>query len=147
MTSHLLFLDNLAIPSSWRFPLLTLGAVFALAGLDLIAAVFAKEWAQRGHTFLLAGGLISFAVLFVVYARILEVAELSVVTLGWFVVLQVMIVIVDKWIYGVSMPWPKWVAVIAIMVLQMYIILGPSNPPTATAQTTEASATSIESAN
>jgi len=70
------------IPEPWRFPLLTLGAMIALAGLDFVGAIFAKEWADGGHLVLMAGGSASFSALFVVYARILKVAELSVVTLG-----------------------------------------------------------------
>ena len=115
-----------SIPESWRFPLLTLGAMLSLAGLDFVGAIFAKEWADRGHLVLMAGGLVSFSVLFVVYARILKVAELSVVTLGWVVSLQVGILALDRFHYGVTLPWPKWAAIVAILALQTYLIVGPS---------------------
>lgn len=115
------------IPETWRFPLLTLAAMLALAGLDFAGAIFAKEWADRGHYVLLIGGLISFTALFVVYARILRVAELSVVTLGWVVFLQVGILALDRIHYGVTLPWQKWAAIVLILALQAYLIAGPSH--------------------
>ncbi|MCC6790999.1 MAG: hypothetical protein IT336_04895 [Thermomicrobiales bacterium] len=121
----------LSIPESWRFPLLTLGAMLALAGLDFAGAIFAKEWADRGHYVLLIGGVFSFTALFIVYARILQVAELSVVTLGWVVFLQVGILALDRVHYGVTMPWQKWAAIILILALQAYLIAGPSGSKSA----------------
>ena len=61
----------------------TILAMIALAGLDFIGALFAKEWAERGRIPMFILGWISFSVLFFVYARILKVAELSTVTIGW----------------------------------------------------------------
>ena len=119
-------LSAINVPSSWRFALVTLAAMLALAGLDFIGSIFAKEWAERGHSVLLIGGLVSFSALFVVYARILQVAELSVVTFGWVVFLQVGILLLDRIRYDVHLPPSKWVAVAAILALQAYLILGPS---------------------
>lgn len=116
-----------SISGNWRFLLLTLAAMAALAALDFAGAIFAKEWADRGHSVLLIGGVASFTALFVVYARILKVAELSVVTLGWVVFLQIGILAMDRMRYGVTLPWPKWVAIVVILALQAYLIAGPSD--------------------
>jgi hypothetical protein len=118
--------DSFAVPDSWKFPLTMIGAMVVLAALDFAGALFAKEWSTRGHTLLLVGGLASFSVLFIVYARILQTAELSVVTLGWVVFLQVGIIAMDRLRYGVMLPWPKWAAVILILALQGYLMVGPS---------------------
>ena len=103
-----------------------IAAMVALAGLDITGALLAKEWAlrQEGHWF--AAGLVTFGVLFVVYARSLQVAELSVVTLGWVVLLQVGLLVIDRLRYGVEFPTGKWVAITTILVLQAYLILTPN---------------------
>jgi hypothetical protein len=119
--------DALGVPSSWRFPLLTLTAMIALATLDFLGAIFAKEWSTRGHPLLVLGGLVSFTVLFFIYARTLQVAELSIVTIGWVVFLQVGLLVVDRFVYGVSFGWDKWVAIVLIIVLQAYLVLGPTS--------------------
>ena len=62
---------------------------------------------------LLAAGLLTFGVLFSVYALSLQVAELSTVTLGWIVSLHV------------GLPHGKWMA-IAVIVLQAYLVLAPN---------------------
>jgi hypothetical protein len=116
--------SEFSIPEGWRFPLLTFAAMLALAALDFAGALFAKEWADRGHYVLLIGGVVSFTALFVVYARILKVAELSVVTLGWVIFLQVGILALDRLRYGVTMPWQKWAAIVVILALQAYLIAG-----------------------
>jgi hypothetical protein len=54
------------------------------------------------------------------------VAELSVVTFGWIVFLQVGLLILDRVRYGVELPPGKWVAIAAILVLQAYLILAPN---------------------
>ena len=63
--------------------------MISLAGLDFLGAVFAKEWAASRSHWLFVAGLLTFAVLFGVYAISLEVAELSTVTFGWIILLQV----------------------------------------------------------
>jgi hypothetical protein len=119
-------LRALGVPASWDFYVLTLSAMLALAGLDFIGALFAKEWAERQHTGFFLAGLLCFGLLFTVYAASLRVAELSVVTFGWIVFLQVGLLILDRVRYGVELPPGKWVAIAAILVLQAYLILAPN---------------------
>ncbi|MGH2561386.1 MAG: hypothetical protein ACRDJH_20160 [Thermomicrobiales bacterium] len=118
--------DALGIPSSWRFHLITLGAMLALAGLDFAGAVFAKEWVERRHAALYLAGMLCFVVLFAVYAASLRVAELSVVTFGWVVFLQVGLLILERFRYGVELPNGKWAAISLILLLQAYLILAPN---------------------
>lgn len=127
MISHAVLRDSFSIPPDWRLAIVTFVAMMLLAGLDFAGALFAKEWSDRGHFHLLFGGLLSFALLFLVYARILKVAELSVVTLGWVIFLQLGIVAMDKFRYDVTLPLTKWAAIVAILLLQAYLIAGPSH--------------------
>jgi hypothetical protein len=119
-------IDGLGIPASWRFYLVSLGAMLALAGLDFIGAIFAKEWAERQHAALFLAGLFTFGVLFTVYAASLKVAELSYVTFGWVVFLQVGLLLLDRIRYGVEISTGKWIAMVAIVALQAYLILAPN---------------------
>lgn len=119
-------LRALGVPASWHFYVLSLAAMLALAGLDFVGALFAKEWAERQHAGFFLAGLLCFGVLFAVYAASLRVAELSVVTFGWIVFLQVGLLVLDRVRYGVELPPGKWLAISAILVLQAYLILAPN---------------------
>ncbi|MBM6400246.1 hypothetical protein [Phycicoccus sonneratiae] len=119
-------LPLLSVPESWPLPLVALLAMGALAGLDLLGAVAAKEWAERGSGVALAGGVTSFVVLFWVYASSLRYAELAVVTMGWIVLLQVGILLIDRLHYETTLPTGKLVAVVIALAAQGYLLLGPS---------------------
>jgi hypothetical protein len=116
-----------ALPDNWKTIAAGIGAMIALAGLDFVGAICAKEWAERGRLIMFGAGLIAFVVLFVVYARILKVAELSTVTIGWVVFLQVGLILLDAIHYDVSLPRGKIFAVVAILLLQVYLIAGPTD--------------------
>ncbi len=120
------WLAALGVPAGWRFYLLTFGAMVALAGLDMLGAVLAKEWAERQHGVWFLAGLLTFGVLFAVYAASLRVAELSVVTFGWIVFLQVGLVLFDRFRYGVALPPAKWLVIGLILALQAYLVLAPN---------------------
>lgn len=119
-------LDAAGLPETWHFYLLSFGAMLALAGLDFVGTIFAKEWVERQHPTYFVAGLLAFGVLFGVYAASLKVAELSTVTFGWIVVLQVGILILERVRYGVDLPSGKWAAIVAILALQAYLILAPN---------------------
>jgi hypothetical protein len=114
------------IPHSWSFYLLSVGAMLTLASLDFLGAVFAKEWSDRHHAGLFLAGLLTFGALFAVYAASLQVAELSVVTFGWIVFLQIGLVVLDRLRYGVQLPPSKWAAIVVMLLLQAYLILAPN---------------------
>jgi hypothetical protein len=94
--------------------------------LDLVGAVAAKEWAQSRGLLPLAAGITTFVVLWWVYASSLQYAELAVVTMGWVVVLQVGLVLVDRFRYAVELPAAKWVAMVVALAAQAYLLLAPN---------------------
>jgi hypothetical protein len=107
-------------------PLLLVGAMVMLAALDFLGAVLAKEWAEGRNHRLFAAGLVAFGALFAVYAVSLKVAELSTVTFGWIVTLQVGLLLLERIRYAVELPNGKRAAIVAILVLQAYLILAPN---------------------
>lgn len=120
-------LRTLGIPSSWCFLLASVGAMIGLAALDFIGAVFAKEWADNRQPLWFIAGLIAFGLLYVLYAGSLRFAELSTVTLGWIVFLQVGILVYERLRYAVDLSPDKWFAIAAILVLQGYLVLAPGS--------------------
>lgn len=122
-------LRALGIPSSWHFYVISLAAMLALAGLDFTGAVFAKAWVEDRQIAWFVAGLVAFGVLFVVYAHSLRFAELSIVTFGWIVFLQVGLLVYERVRYDVALPTGKWVAIAVIMLLQAYLILAPNANP------------------
>lgn len=119
-------------PQGWPVALVATLAMVALAALDLAGAVAAKEWAEHRSPWPMLLGLAAFAMLFWVYASSLQYAELALVTMGWIVMLQVGLVVVDRVRYGVELPAGKWVAVAVLLLAQAYLLLAPTaaqSPP------------------
>jgi hypothetical protein len=112
-------------PEAWPVPVVATLAMVLLAGLDLVGALFAKEWAENGSIRALVLGAGAFVVLFWVYASSLKYAELALVTMGWVVMLQVGLVLIDRWVYGVELPLGKWVAIGVVLLAQGYLVLAP----------------------
>lgn len=119
-------LPLLKLPTSWPLPVVATLCMAALAGLDLVGAFAAKEWAESKNTLALALGALSFLVLFWVYASSLQYAELAVVTMGWIVLLQVGILVVDRVHFDSELPAGKLAAVVVILAAQGYLVLAPS---------------------
>jgi drug/metabolite transporter (DMT)-like permease len=105
--------------------LIAVGAALVLAALDLLGTVLAKQWAQQGKWPLLGAGLVTFCLLWIIYARSLRYAELTPVTLGWIVVLQTGVVLLDRFHYGVRLSPSKLVAVALALALVGYVLLAP----------------------
>lgn len=120
------WLESLGAGGGWRGMGLAFGAMVTLAGLDMAGAVLAKEWTLRGQPIWFVAGLAAFVLLFAVYAFSLHVAELSIVTMGWIVFLQVGLLLIDTARYGVTFPPGKWAAIGVILVLQAYLVLAPN---------------------
>lgn len=97
-----------------------IAAMVALGALDLIGAALAKSWSEHRSIITMIGGVAVFAVLFVVYGKSLEYAELSTVTIGWIVILQVGVVVLDR-LQGVAIPPSKMGAIVLILLLQAYL--------------------------
>jgi hypothetical protein len=113
-------------PDTWPLPLVAGAAMLALAVLDFAGALAAKEWADGGSPRWLLAGIGCFLVLFYVYASSLQYAELATVTMGWIVLLQVGILVLDHVRYDVTLPPARWVAIGLILVLQAYLVLAPA---------------------
>jgi hypothetical protein len=120
------------VPDSWPQPVVAIVAMTVLAALDLGGAYAAKEAVDRRSVGYAAVGFFLFIVLFWVFASSLQVAELAPVTFGWVVILQVGVVLMDRFRYGITMPTSKWVAVAVLLLAQAYLLLGPKDS-TATA--------------
>ncbi len=124
-------LPLIRLPETWPLPVVAALAMAALAGLDLVGAFAAKQWAEEKNTVALVLGALSFLVLFWVYASSLQYAELAVVTMGWIVLLQVGIVVIDKVHFGATLPTGKMAAIVVILAAQGYLLLAPSTTTTA----------------
>ena len=120
-------LPLIKLPSSWPLPVVATLAMTVLAGLDLLGAVAAKEWAERQNATAALLGVLAFVVLFWVYASALQYAELAVVTMGWIVLLQVGVVIIDRVHFGNVLPADKIGALVIILVAQGYLVLAPGS--------------------
>ena len=113
-------------PSAWPFAAVAGLAMLLLAALDFAGSLAAKEWADGGSPRWLLAGVGCFLVLFYVYACSLQYADLGTVTMGWIVLLQVGVLVLDHVRYDVSLPPARWVAVGLILVLQAYLVLAPT---------------------
>ena len=122
-------LPLIKVPQSWPLPLVASLAMLLLAVLDLVGSIAAKEWALQRQPRALVVGVAAFLLLFWVYASALQYAELALVTLGWIVVLQVGLLLVDRVRYGVNLPLDRWVAVGVILAAQGYLLLAPVPQP------------------
>jgi hypothetical protein len=114
------------MPASWPEPFIALVAMLVLAVLDLGGAYAAKEAAVRRSPLMAGLGVVLFVGLFWVYASSLQYAELGLVTLGWVVLLQVGVLMLDRYRYDTHLPTGKWVAVVVILAAQVYLVVGPA---------------------
>lgn len=115
----------LPVPDRVPTPVLLVGTALLLAGLDLAGAVAAKTWSEHRSLVWFGAGLALFGLLFWVYGSALRYAELAEVTIAWIVVLQVGLLLVDRFRYDVEIATPKWLAIGAILGLEAYLLLAP----------------------
>ncbi len=121
------------MPEAWPVPVIATIAMVSLA----VSTSRARSSPRSGHRTGAPGASSSaqafFLVLFWVYASSLRYAELALVTMGWIVMLQIGLVLVDRWRYGVELPTGKWVAIGIVLVAQAYLVLAPSAAPASAA--------------
>lgn len=113
----------LKFPATWPVVVSATLAMALLATLDLGIALCAKEWALRHTTPVLALGVSLSVFLFWVYASALQYADLAVVTLGWIVLLQVGLIVIDVLRYAARPTPAQWLAVAVILAAQGYLVL------------------------
>jgi hypothetical protein len=103
--------------SAWRAGL----AMVALAALDLVGAILARHWATHRSAVALAGGVVVFATLFVVYGKSLDYAHLTTVTLGWLVLLQTGVIVLDRVQGGGELAWSRVLVMLVVVGLQGWL--------------------------
>lgn len=123
----------LRAPSAWPPFAVAATAMVLLAVLDLGGAYAAKEAVARRSPAFGVLGVTLFVVLFWVYCSSLQYAELAPVTLGWIVVLQVGVVLLDRYLYGRPVPRGHWLAIVVVIAAQGYLVLAPTGTPPAAA--------------
>jgi|GEM_PF-1233304 hypothetical protein len=133
-------------PDTWPQPLVLGVCVLLLAGLDFIGALAAAEGIARRSSALLLLGAAAFLFLFWFYASSLQYAELAIVTFGWIVVLQVGLLLLDRFHYGVELSRGQWVAIAVLLVAQTYLLLGHHATVNDPAATPQASASTLATA-
>jgi len=111
------------VPDSWPQPFVAGLAMLVLAVVDLASAVAAKEAVARRSPALAGAGLGLYVLLFWVYTSSLRYADLAPVTLGWIVVLQVGVLLLDRFRYGATLTGRQWVAVGVLLAAQAYLLL------------------------
>jgi hypothetical protein len=114
------------VPEGWPQPVVATIAMVLLAALDLGGSFAAKEAVDRRSIGLALTGAALFLAVFWVYISSLQVAELSAVTFGWIVILQVGVVLLDRYRYGVLLAPGAWVAIVILLAAQAYLVLAPS---------------------
>ena len=112
------------MPAELRSPIAMVGFMVLLAGLDFTGTMLAKEWTIHRAAWQLVGGGATFLALFVALVCGLRYAEMSMLSLGWIVVLQTGLIMLDRSRYGLHLSVGGWLAVAAILVLQGFLLLG-----------------------
>jgi hypothetical protein len=100
-----------------------LGAMGGLAALDLVGALLAKEYADRPRLAVLLAGIAVFALLFGLYTASMSVSDLWVVTFGWVVLLEVGVLLLDRFHFGTAISTRKLVLVCLLFVVQIALLL------------------------
>jgi cell division protein FtsW (lipid II flippase) len=119
----------LRAPAGLPTPVVAVVAMVLLAVVDLGGAYATKEAVVRRSLPWAITGVALFVVLFYVYASSLQYAELTLVTLGWIVLLQVGVVLLDRFRYGQVFGPDKWLAILLIIAAQTYLLLAPASAP------------------
>lgn len=106
------------------------GITLVLAAVDVAESVLAKEWSERRSIWLLAAGIAAAITLFGLFAVALRYTEMSTVTLGWIVVMQVGLMVTERVRYGIDHGLDRWAAVAGMVALQGYLLLAGTEPTT-----------------
>ena len=106
---------------------IVIGLTLVLAGLDIGESVLAKEWALRRSPWLLAAGLTASVLMFVLFVVAIGYTEMSTVTIGWVVLMQLGLMVTETVRYDVAHTTDRWVAMGAIVCLLGYLVVSPAS--------------------
>jgi hypothetical protein len=106
---------------------IVIGLTLALAGVDVAESILAKEWSIRRSPWLLVAGIVASALVFVLFVLAIGYTEMSTVTIGWIVLLQVGLMVTETVRYDVSHSTDRWLAMGAIVCLLAYLVASPSS--------------------
>jgi hypothetical protein len=115
----------LPLPDAVPRPIVAVGAMVMLAGLDLLGALLARRWAHGGSLLYFAAGAACFVLLFWLYGSTLRYADLVAVTFGWIAALQIGLMLFTG--SPSAIPVRNWIAAGVIVALEGYL-LAASNP-------------------
>ncbi len=106
---------------------IVIGLTLLLAGLDVTESILAKEWVTHRSPWLLVAGLTASVMLFALFVVAIGYTEMSTVTIGWVVVMQVGLMVTETVRYGVSHPPDRWIVMGAIVCLLGYLVAVPAS--------------------
>lgn len=104
------------------------GITLVLAAVDVVESVLAKEWSERRSLWMLSGGVVAAVTLFALFSVAVRYTEMSTVTLGWIVVMQVGLMVTERVRYGVDHGLDRWAAVAGMVALQAYLLVAGAQP-------------------
>lgn len=110
-----------------------LGVLSLLAGLDVAATVAIKQAVVRRDPIFMVVGIGCMIAVAGVLALAIEATELTVIALGWIILFQVLIVVVDRLMYGVH---PGTVQMIALVVALIALTVAAIAPSSSSSPTT-----------
>lgn len=102
-------------------PVRAVAAMVVLAALDLVGALLARQWSDHRSAVSLVGGVVVFGVLFVVYGKSLDYAHLTTITVGWLVMLQLGVMVLDGVAGQGTFTWDRIAAMVTVLGLQAYL--------------------------
>ena len=100
-----------------------IAAMAGLAALDLAGACLAKELSARPRFWMYAIAIGIWVLLFVVYVWSMRFDDLWVVTFGWITMLQVGVLLIDRFMFGTEVSARKWALAAALVVVQIGLLL------------------------
>ena len=109
-----------------------IAAMAGLAGLHLASVLLAKELSARPWVWMYALAIGVWVLLFLLYVWSMRFDDLWVVTFGWVTMLQVGVLLVDRFVFAAEVSPRKWFLASALIVVQICLLL-PDRASTAAA--------------
>jgi predicted membrane channel-forming protein YqfA (hemolysin III family) len=108
-----------------------LAILTVLAGFDVAATVAVKQAVVKAEPMFMVIAIFCFIAVAGVLAIAIDKTELTVVALGWIILFQVLIVVVDRFMYGVTPGTVETIAlVVALLALTVAAVYGKTEPQT-----------------